>query len=84
VSKTRAEFESEYNNGDIAPLLQRGRLSIECYCDDDGCDGWKMSAIDRLPEDLYLYGNSSSEVAFALWHRLGLLNQLKLDGKTID
>ena len=84
MTKTREEFEAEYNGGDISELILYGRLSIECHCDWGLCEGWKMTSIDRLPDDLYLYGNTSSEIAVALWHRLELLNKLKQDGKNVD
>lgn len=79
MTKTREEFEAEYNGGDIMPLLRHGRLSIECRCDWEFCDGWKMTHLDSLSEDIANYGNTPSQIAAAIAHRLDLL-----DGKKID
>lgn len=81
MTKTRAEFEAEYNGGDIMPLLLHGRLSLECRCGENICGGWKMTHLNHLDDDIQLYGNTTSEVASALSHRLDLVSQEILDPK---
>lgn len=78
---TREEFEAQYNGGDIMPLLLKGRLSIECRCDWEECDGWKMTSLEQLDDDLKLYGNTLTEVAVATMHHVELVSQFKLGEK---
>lgn len=81
-TETRKEFEARWNDGIIMPSVRRGRLSIECHEDHSDypeleCSGWKMSSVESLDDDLFLYGNTSIEVAVAVVHRDELLAQDK-------
>lgn len=81
---TRDEFEAKYNGGNIIGLLARGRLSIECRCEEDICEGWKMGRLEGLDDDIRLYGNTQQEVENALAHREAVLKQANLEGHIID
>ena len=81
MSKTRAEFEAEYNDGKLRDLLLYGRLSIECRCEWDQCSGWKMTQLDRLSDDIKFQHNTPDEVQEAIDHRLTLVDQFKLEPK---
>lgn len=76
---TREEFESEYNAGGIKELVLHGRLSIECRCSEDMCEGWKMTHLDWLQDDIDLYGNTELEIATAISHRDELLKKESKD-----
>ena len=50
---TRQEFEEQYavRSGVTVDWLKReGKISLPCFCGEDGCQGWRMCAVRQISQ----------------------------------